>query len=82
VDGCCLRPADDVERDGLMGLAAEAADLEESKAGIERIAERRRRLGRSLKAEHALVPSLAGASRSACLRASAARSADARIEPP
>ena len=41
VDRRCLRSADDVERNGLVGLAAEAAELEEAKPGIERITESR-----------------------------------------
>jgi hypothetical protein len=41
VDRRGLRPADDVERDGLMDLAAEAPDLEKTIAGVERITERR-----------------------------------------
>jgi len=56
VDRRRLRPAHDVERDRLMRVAAEAADFKVAVAGVERITERRRRLGRPLVAEHAHVP--------------------------
>jgi hypothetical protein len=72
VDRRRLRPADDVERDSLMGLAAEAANFQKAIAGIEGIAERRRRLRRSSEAKHALIPGLAGET-IASLRAAAAR---------
>jgi hypothetical protein len=41
MDGRGLRPAHDVEGDGLIGVAAEAADFEIAVSGIERIAQRR-----------------------------------------
>jgi len=41
-------------------VAAEAADLEIAIPGVQRIAERRRRLGGSLVAQHALIPGLTG----------------------
>ena len=47
------------ERDGLMRVAAKAFDFEVAVPGIERVAERRGWLCRSLKAEHALIPRLA-----------------------
>jgi hypothetical protein len=50
----------DVEDDGLMRVAAKAPDFEIAVPGVERIAQRRRRLRRSLEAEHALVPSIDG----------------------
>jgi len=56
VDGRRLRPPHDVKRDGLVGLAAEAPHLEEAVSGIERVAQRRRRLRR---AAHALIPGFA-----------------------
>src|SRR5258707_976017 len=59
VDRCCLRPAHDVERDGLMRVAAQAADLEIAVTCVESVAERGRWLGRPLVAEHALIPGLA-----------------------
>ena len=37
MDRCGLRPADDVEGYGLMCVAAQTADLEIAKAGVERI---------------------------------------------
>jgi hypothetical protein len=52
--------AHDIERDGLVRVAAKAADFEIAKARVEGVAQRRRWLRRSLKAEHALVPRLAG----------------------
>jgi hypothetical protein len=57
-----LRPPDVIQRDGLMRVAAEAFDLKIKVTGIERIAERRGWLRRTLKAEHALVPRLDGES--------------------
>jgi hypothetical protein len=53
-------PPDDVQGDGLMRIAAEAANLQVAVPGIQGIAEHRRWLRRSLIAEHAFVPSLAG----------------------
>ena len=55
-----LRSPDNIERDGLMGLAAEALHFEVAVAGVERIAEGRGRLCRSLEGEHAGVPGLTG----------------------
>ena len=43
-----------------MGAAAKALDLEIAVAGVERIADRRRRRRRPAEAEHARVPGLAG----------------------
>src|SRR5947207_13731403 len=60
VDRRRLGPSDDVERDGLVGVAAEAAHFEIEVAGIEGIAEQRRGLRRPLVAEHPLVPGRAG----------------------
>jgi hypothetical protein len=76
-----LRPPDDVQRDGLVGVAAETFDFEVMVAGVERIAEGRGRLRWTLVAQHALVQAT-HAKRSASLRASLARSAEARIELP
>src|SRR3984957_7606629 len=55
-----LRSPHDVPRDGLVGVAPKAFHFEIAKPGIERIAERRRRLRRTLEVEHALVPRLDG----------------------
>jgi hypothetical protein len=44
VNGRRLRPADDVERYGLVGVAPEAADLKVETPGIQGIAEARRGL--------------------------------------
>ena len=60
MDRCRLRPPHDVERDGLVRVAAKAADFEVEVARVERVAERRRRLRRTVITEHALVPSFAG----------------------
>jgi hypothetical protein len=60
VYGSRLRPADDVQSPRLMGVAAEAADLEVEISGIQCVAQSRRWLRRSLVPEHALVPNLAG----------------------
>jgi hypothetical protein len=56
VDGRCLRPADDVQRHGLVSVAAEAADLKLEKSRVQSVAEARRGLRRSFETEHALVP--------------------------
>jgi hypothetical protein len=56
----CVRSPHDVEGDGLVRTAAKAFDFEIAEPGIERIAECGRRLRRSLKAEHALIPRLDG----------------------
>jgi hypothetical protein len=55
-----LRAPDSFERDGLMGIAAEAADLKLGVAGVEGVAERRRWLRRALEGEHALGPGITG----------------------
>jgi hypothetical protein len=81
VDGRGLRLAHDVDRDGLMSVAVEAFHLKIGVPGIECVAQGRRGLGRALKAQHALFQA-SQASLSAVLRASAARSADARTEAP
>jgi hypothetical protein len=59
VDRRRLLPAHDVEGNGLMGATAEAFHLKVKVAGIERIAQRRRGLGRTLKGRHTLVPGFA-----------------------
>ena len=43
-----LRPPHDVEGDSLVGIATEASDFEKSVTSIERVAQSRRGLGRSL----------------------------------
>jgi hypothetical protein len=55
-----LRSPHDVQRYGLMRVAAKAFHFEIAKPGVDRVTERRRWLRRSLKAEHALGPRLAG----------------------
>jgi hypothetical protein len=77
-----LRPTNDIQRDGLMHIAAEALHFEIEVTGVERIAERRGRLRRSKKAEDAFIPRFAGKRRSASLRASVARSTAARTDDP
>ena len=59
MDGRRLRAPHDVKRDGLVGVAPEATNLQIAVSRIERVAQRWRRLRRPLKAEHALVPRLA-----------------------
>jgi hypothetical protein len=54
------RPANDVERYGLVHLAAEAFYFEIWIAAIEGVAKRRRGLGRPLESQHALAPGDAG----------------------
>src|SRR6476660_9313212 len=53
-----LRSPHDVEGNGLMRVAAKAFHFEIAKPGVDRVAQRRRWLSRTLKAEHALVPRL------------------------
>ena len=60
VDGRGLGPSHNVERNGLVRVAAETADFEIEVASIERIAERRRRLRGAAIPKHALVPRFAG----------------------
>jgi hypothetical protein len=60
MDRCHLRPANNVQRHRLMGVAAEAFYFQIEITSVERVAQRWGGLGRSLKAEHSLVPSLAG----------------------
>src|SRR6185312_12043373 len=60
VDGRRLPAAHDVQGDRLMRVAAKAFHFEIAKPGVDRVAQRRRWLRRRLKAEHALVPRLAG----------------------
>jgi hypothetical protein len=55
-----LRSSHDVQGDGLMRVAAEAFHFEIAKPGVDRVAQHRRWLRRTLKAEHALVPRLDG----------------------
>jgi hypothetical protein len=54
-----LGPPDDIERDGLMGAAAKTLHFEVEVSRIKRVTQRGRWLRRSLKAKHALIPSLA-----------------------
>jgi hypothetical protein len=56
----CLRSPHDVEGNGLMRVAAEAFHFEIAITRVERVAQRGRWLRRTLKAQHALVPRLAG----------------------
>jgi hypothetical protein len=51
-----FRPADDVQCDRLMGVAAKAADLKIEISGVQGVAEGRRGLSWSFESEHALVP--------------------------
>src|SRR6476660_5759368 len=69
-DRRCLRSAHDVERHGLMRVAAKAYHFLIAKPDVDYVTERRRRLRRSLKAKHALIPRLTGEAVSvlACFR--------------
>ena len=60
MDRRCLRSPHDVEGNGLMRVAAKAFHFEIAKPGVDRVTQRRRWLRRTLKAEHALIPRLAG----------------------
>jgi hypothetical protein len=60
VDRRALRPTHDIQRHGLVSVAAKASDFEIGEPGVDRIAERGRWLRRTLKAEHVLVPGLNG----------------------
>src|SRR5262245_39190526 len=56
MDGRRLRSSHDVEGNGLMRVAAKAFHFEIAVPGVDRVAQRRRWLRRTLKGEHALVP--------------------------
>ena len=60
MDRRCLRSPHDVEGNGLMRVAAKAFHFEITIPGIDRVAQRRRWLRRTLKAKHALIPRLDG----------------------
>ena len=77
-----LRPADDVQRDRLMGAAAEAFDLEVQIASIQRIAQGGGGLSRALESQHALVPGLAGELIGLLASFVGPRSSEARTEAP
>jgi hypothetical protein len=47
IDRCRLRPADHIERNGLVGVAAEALHLEIEVPGVQRVTQCRRRLRRA-----------------------------------
>ena len=81
VDRRCLRAPHDIEPNGLMRVAAQAADLKVEIASIRCVVQRRRGLRRPLKANMRSVQS-SQASLSASRRASAARSAAIRTEVP
>jgi hypothetical protein len=81
VDRGRLRAPHDVERHRLVRVAAKAFDFEIAVARIERVAQRRRWLRRTLKPEHALIPRLDGEP-VGFLAACFARSAAARTDAP
>jgi hypothetical protein len=60
VDGRGLGPPYDIQRDGLMGIAAQASNLQVAKIRVQGIAKCRRRLGGPLVAKHSVIPSLTG----------------------
>src|SRR5258705_12123078 len=59
MDRCCLRSPHDIEGNGLM-LTTQAFHFEIAKPRVDRISQCGRRLCWTVKAEHALVPRLAG----------------------
>ena len=63
----CLRSPHDVEGNGLVRVAAKAFHFEIAEPGVDRVAQRRRWLRRSLKAGHALYE-LATVGFPACFR--------------
>jgi hypothetical protein len=72
MNGSCLGPPDDIQRNRLMRVAAETANLKVEVSCIECIRHRRRWLRRALIAEHALIPCFAGESISKLTRFSGA----------
>ena len=58
MDRCRLGPADDIQRNRLVRVAAEAANFEVAIPGVDRVTQRRGGLRRSLETEHALVSGL------------------------
>jgi hypothetical protein len=60
VDGRCLRPPHDVQRHGLVCIAAEASDFKVAMAGVQGVTEGRGRLRRTFVSEHTLIPSNTG----------------------
>ena len=60
MDWGCLGSAHDIKRYRLVRVATETADLKIEISGVEGVAKRRGRLGRSFVSKHALIPSLAG----------------------
>lgn len=59
MDRCGFGPADNVEGDGLVGVAAQALDVEIAVSCIQRVADCRRRRRRPSEAQHSGVPRLA-----------------------
>jgi len=60
VDRYRLRPADHIERNGLVRIATEAPYFEIEVSRVQRVPQCRRWLRRSLEAEHAFAPCVAG----------------------
>jgi hypothetical protein len=54
-----LRSANDIQGDCLMRVTAETPDLKVQISCVERVSQRRRRLGRPFIPKHALIPRLA-----------------------
>lgn len=59
MDRRCLRSANDIERNRLVGVAPETTNLKIAVAGVQRVAQHGGRLRRPLAAEHPHVPSFA-----------------------
>jgi hypothetical protein len=81
MDWRLLRSPYDVERNGLVRVAAKAPNFEIAVSSIECIAQRRRWLRRTLEAEHGSFHA-STASRSASLRACVAHAAAALTDEP
>jgi len=60
VDWGRLRPADDIKRNGLVGIAAQTLHFQIAVTGIEGVTQSGRGLGWPLKGQHTFVPCLAG----------------------
>ena len=61
MDGRGFRPADNIQRHGLVRVAPEAANLKLEISGVQGISECRRRLHQTLESEHALILARAAA---------------------
>lgn len=81
MDGRCLRPADDVQRNSLMRIAAKTTNLEVEVAGVQGIPECRRGLRRSLVTQQRISMRRTRAGRRPCAPSRRAPKTDARAIP-